>query len=152
VIGFTLPTLAPGETIDAATFSITISSSNNGGGTNNVSLFGLTTTNPDGTGTSLYSTSAAGAISSTFTNTNATAGDTPTADVLTFVNSFYTGGGVPSQTEIFFRLNVNTATFATVNRASFATDTAELSLNVVPEPSAAMLGALGGLALLRRRR
>ena len=151
VVGFLLPTLSPGQTIDAATFSATIESES---GTVTVSLFGLSTTNPDVTGISLFSesNSGPGLIAAAFTSTTAAAaGDTPSADVLSFINSLYTGH-VPTQPEVFFRLNPSSNLGTSVARMNFTNGSPKLALNVVPEPSAALLGGLGVLALLRRRR
>lgn len=156
VIGFTLPTLNPGETINAATFSITVTSGSTGNAYN-VALFGLATTNPNTGDTTdpidFFSQSSTGAINATFTSNLAGAGSTPSTNVLTFINSFYTGGGTPSQSEVFFRLNQDEVlSLTTLDRVTFTINTAALSLNVIPEPSTALLGALGMLVLIRRKR
>jgi hypothetical protein len=151
VIGFTLPTLNLGESISAANFAITVSDINTNT-TYTVGLFGLVTAAPDDSGTSLFSQSGAGAINATFTSTAAVAGSIPTSDVTAFVQSLYVGN-TPIQSEVFFRLNQTTALGVTnTRRMTFTKDTAALTLTTIPEPGAALLGGLGMLVLLRRRR
>jgi len=157
VIGFTLPTLNPGEILSAATFAITVGSINTN--TNyTVGLFGLETVDPDSSGTDFFSQSGNGVsgvstlISSAFTSTTAAAGSIPSSDVTTFLQSFYVGN-VPIQSEVFFRLNQTTALGVTnTRRMTFTTDSATLTLTSIPEPGAALLGGLGMLILLRHRR
>jgi hypothetical protein len=151
VIGFTLPTLNLGESISAANFAITVSDINTNT-TYTVGLFGLVTAAPDDSGTTLFSQSGAGAINATFTSTAAVAGSIPTSDVTAFVQSLYVGN-TPIQSEVFFRLNQTTALgVANTRRMTFTKDTAALTLTTIPEPGAALLGGLGMLVLLRRRR
>jgi hypothetical protein len=56
VIGFLLPTLSPGQTIDTASFRITISSNNDAGGAKPIALYGLSTANPNNSGAMLFAT------------------------------------------------------------------------------------------------
>lgn len=151
VIGFTLPTLNLGESISAANFAITVSDINTST-TYTVGLFGLVTADPDDSGTTFFSQSGTGAINATFTSTAAVAGSIPTSDVTAFVQSLYVGN-TPTQSEVFFRLNQTTALgVANTRRMTFTKDTATLTLTTIPEPGAALLGGLGMLVLLRRRR
>jgi hypothetical protein len=153
VIGFTLPTLNLGESVTAANFGIEIAGINVGGAFT-VALFGLTETDPDASGVTLFSQSGTGAINTAFTSTAAAAGSTPSSDVTTFIQSLYSGN-TPNQSEVFFRLN-QTTTMAIngTRRLNFTKDTATLSLDsaVIPEPSTALLGGVGMLLMLRRRR
>lgn len=151
-----LPTLDPGVEIISATFSATVSSSNPAGfsvgGPSDVALFGLATSNPDGSGTTFYSSAtSAGAIDPAFSRTNAAAGSTPSADVTAFIQALYSGN-IPDQTEAFFRLATTENRWTNVNRTSFLNGSAQLVLVVTPEPGTAMLGGLGLLALCLRRR
>jgi hypothetical protein len=151
VIGFTLPTLNLGESISAANFEITVSDSNTNT-TYTVGLFGLVTVDPNDSGTTFFSQSGTGAINATFTSTAAAAGSIPSSDVTAFVQSLYVGNA-PIQTEVFFRLSQTTGLGVTnTRRMTFTRDTATLTLTTIPEPGAALLGSLGMIVLLRRRR
>lgn len=150
VIGFTLPTLNLGESLSAASFAITIASSS---GTNfTVGLFGLATENPDASEATLFSQSGDGAINASFTSSGASVGSSPFSDVTSFLQSLYTGD-TPIQTEVFFRLNqTSSLNISATRRVNFTKETATLTLTTIPEPSAALLGGLGTLIMLRRRR
>ena len=150
VVGFTLPTLALGESLSAASFSITIASSS--GANFNVGLFGLATENPDASEATLFSQSGDGAINASFTSSGASAGSSPFSDVTSFLQSLYIEN-TPIQTEIFFRLNqTSSLSIGTTRRVNFTKETATLTLTTVPEPSSALLGGPALLLLLRRRR
>lgn len=136
VIGFTLPTLNPGESFSAANFAITVASVNTSLAYD-VGLFGLLTANPDSSGTVLFSQSATGVsgvsslISSTFTSTAAATSSIPSSDVSAFLQSFYVGN-VPIQSDVFFRLNQTTALgTASTRRMTFTANTAALSLTTL---------------------
>lgn len=153
VLGFELPTLALGQTITDAVFSITVASSS--GSLQNVALFGLNTDDPESLGLSLFNIGATDPdhelITSAFTTSAAAAGSIPSADVFSFIESLYTGN-VPNQSEVFFRLNQTVDTGFNISRATFSSLSAQLQLTVIPEPRAAMLGIMGLLALVARRR
>jgi hypothetical protein len=72
----------------------------------------------------------------------------PAADTGTF--TFGTGAANLDQVTLAAGGSANAATAASGQSVAFAT--AGTSLQFVPEPSAALLGALGALGLLRRRR
>ena len=72
----------------------------------------------------------------------------PAADTGSF--TFGTGGSNLDQLTLAAGGSANAATAASGQSVAFAT--AGTSLSFVPEPSAALLGALGALGLLRRRR
>lgn len=75
--------------------------------------------------------------------------------------SLYGAAGTPSQSDVFFRLSTSAAidiTNAANDNDRFQLDDTggnvirSLEITTVPEPSTAILGALGALCLLRRRR
>lgn len=141
VIGFLLPTLTPGEVIDSASFRITIANNNSAGGGKPVALYGLSTANPDNSGTMLFTTDTqpgtlanAGhaLISATFSSTGNSSGN-PQADVSEFIRSFYTGH-VPHQPEVYFRICPTQNTWATTNRLDFTKGSARLEVTTVPGP------------------
>ena len=130
-----------------------------------MSLFGLSTTNPDSTGITLFfeGNTGSGLISANFNSVSGGVADTLTPStsvpaLTSFIQSFYSGGLVPSQPEVFFRLNPSTdlnpgGVYPALSRITYTNNTASLSLNVIPEPSsAAVLGLAGMLLLVRRRR
>ena len=138
VIGFLLPTLSPGQTIDTASFRITISSNNDSGGTRPVALYGLSTANPNTSGTMLFATDTVAGkvanagnelISANFSSTGSTSG-TPQADVSGFIRSFYTGN-VPHQAEVFFRICPTADTWSATNRLDFTKGSARLEITTV---------------------
>ena len=73
------------------------------------------------------------------------------------LQGFYGGDHIPDQTEVSFRFNLTTgdATSGTGLNRYFINDevtTSGLEITAIPEPSVILLGNLGFLALLRRRR
>ena len=78
------------------------------------------------------------------------------AGAIAKLDSLYTGTS-PSGREVFFRFNMGANAASTdLNRYNLNTSTNApvftLNTDVIPEPSTALLGALGALALMRRRR
>jgi hypothetical protein len=155
VLGFQLPTLLPGQSITAATFRITKTGNT---GSMTVNLSGLATDAPT---TADFYQGATGnpgdtLIEEDFSLASATVGTQQTADALAFVLSRYLGLNPIGTGEAFFRLNsktvlpTNAANRQNFNPAEGAN--AQLELTIIPEPSAALLGGLGALILLRRRR
>ncbi len=141
VIGFELPVLNPGEVIDDASFQITITSNNTVGGAKPVALYGLSTANPQNTGTSLFSTDTESGttanmthplISATFASTGDSSGS-PSADVTEFIRSFYTGN-VPHRSEVFFRISPTEDMWPSVNRLDFTKGSARLEVTTAPGP------------------
>ena len=83
-----------------------------------------------------------------------------TGAALTLFKSFYTGN-TPNQADVFFRISVDGGwayPAQSQDRYQFAQAAGDLNpvrsltINTVPEPSAALLGLIGTLGLLRRRR
>ena len=78
------------------------------------------------------------------------------AAAITKLDSLYTGTS-PGGREVFFRFNMGANVSSTdLNRYNINTGANApvftLNTDVIPEPSTALLGALGALALMRRRR
>ena len=177
VFGYTLPTLAIGETLDAASFSFEIIAVRDHGTIGNLAdldIYLLDTANPDVTGDDFFlaaSTDTSGnaeLIGSTFPDP-APEDDTQvdyaddaydltfnlTGSALTLLQGYYTGN-TPNQTEAFFRFNLNADTTIgnDIDRYRIDVGASEsvLTLNTVPEPSTFALIGLAGLATLLRRR
>jgi hypothetical protein len=153
VVGFLLPVLD--GPITSATFSMTIAS--NSGTTTQIDLYGLNTTNPDATGTSLFFNGETDGTQTELLDAysvTSTVSGTPSANVTAFLSSLYTGVN-PNQVEVFFRLNPDRDNFSNINRLTFDTATATLQIETVPEPSSlSVLGisSLGMLICFRSRR
>jgi hypothetical protein len=163
VIGFILPVLD--GPIAAATFSIE-KVGVLGTPQRFVDLYGLGTTNPDVSGTSLFLEAATDGdpantkLKDRFAQrTGGPSGVIP-ADVTAFIQGFYTGNA-PDQAEVFFRLNVDTdLDFSGQSGIRFDTSGAALEIEtspaaVIPEPVSALVVIIGGGALVgyvRRRR
>jgi hypothetical protein len=158
VVGFQLPTLLPGQSITVATFSITKRATT--GTAPTVNLSGLATDAPDGTDFYEGPTGNPGdtLIEASFSLPADPTGTLQTADALAFVLSRYSGLTPTGNGEAFFRLNAATEWNGTsIARQNFNLNSetpadAVLELTIIPEPSAALLGGLGTLLLLRRRR
>ncbi len=177
VIGFTLPTLGAGETIDSATLTYRMAGAREqSNGIKDLDVYLLGTSDPDNSGTSLFlgassdpntankfiarageaDTETINNNSPTFVAPDYTLTFTLPAGVLGSLQSFFTGN-TPNQTEAFFRWNLSAGiSLNNLNRWSIDTDGADapiLTINtIVPEPASLSLMGLGGLALLRRRR
>ncbi|MBX3741469.1 MAG: hypothetical protein KF712_10790 [Akkermansiaceae bacterium] len=154
IIGFILPVLS--EPIVSATFSILIANSSSSGGSVAVDLYGLSTINPDGTGTTLFAEIGADGSQIFLMDAFASPGDTgtKTATVTDFIQSLYTGN-TPNQTEVFFRINPDRglSTSQGPRRVTFTTSSAQLEIVTVPEPSLGLLSVAGfGLLLVKRSR
>lgn len=158
VLGFTLPVLdAP---FSSASFRISIASVNQSSGAVTVALYGLNVTNPESSGATLFrdtpnDTTQALLLSPFSSSSTDAAGNVKSADVSSFIASFYNGGVTPSQQEVFLRLNLNEVTgTGGVRRVTFNPAAGALTINSVPEPSTlvAAVSGLATLALLRRRR
>jgi hypothetical protein len=161
VLGFTLPTLDPGEMIDSANLSFTIQSLDDNGELGNLVVTLLDTANPDALGIALFTESAAPG------GTNETVGSTDsvglknfslTGDALALLQSFYGGDETPEQAEVFFRLNNDTTITldGSIDRFTLAPGsgepTATLTITAIPEPASLALVGLGSLLILSRRR
>lgn len=179
VYRYTLPTLNPGETIESFSFIFNITAFRNH--INDATGFGLDlylldTADPTSSGTSLFLRSATDPGSNALVgamdplDNEGNSGTISGLDIdvsytinsgsaLALLQSFYGGDHIPDQTEASFRFNLDRAYTGgirnqSLNRYTINNDvnTSSFELTAVPEPSAALLGSLGLLALLRRRR
>lgn len=127
VLGFTLPTLPPGETVETVDLFFEITEARNPAGPStqpDLQVYLLDTANPDSSGTTFYyhgpgdpsvDVAIVGATSAPITDGSTTgyADDEQdrvislTGDALTLLRSFYGGDNVPDQTEAFFRFNLS---------------------------------------------
>lgn len=169
ILGFTLPTFLLGETLESAQLTFNITDVRIGGGDElgDLDTYLLDSSDPSGTGTSLFyqsstiQTAAGGINMEQIGRTSRPVGfDTAspqavtytlTGDSLALLQGFYTGNS-PDQTEAFMRFNQTTLLTLGGGTDRYNIGSAELSLTTIPEPSAALLAGLGALALLRRRR
>jgi len=176
IIGFLLPTLAPGATITAATLSVLKSSSNSAAadGSLGIDLWGIDA-DPTGTGTLFFKENENTAEANTtfliqnwFTinsanDTKSSAGldgnsSTEESTLVGWINSKYIGAN-PTVSEVFFRLNIGSdLDFSPITRANITSSLSVLELTVqsppVPEPASllTMTLALSCIAARRRRR
>lgn len=182
VLGFTLPTLPTGDVIESVTISFRIESAREEGiPLPNLDTWLLKTATPETTGTALFleadsdpnpdnkfvsqvGEAQTGDISSsnqTFAAPAFAVTRTLAGDALTLFTSFYTGSS-PTQSEAFFRLNLdaNKGITSTIERwvldltadSSAGFDVPQLSITTVPEPASLALMGLGGLLILSRQR
>ncbi len=157
VIGFTLPVLdAP---ILDATFGMVVTDRRSDSFFQ-VDLYGLSTTNPDGTGTSLYFEGALDGAQTLIEDEFTTNGAFETTGLeeaggitlVAFLNSLYTGT-TPNQSEVFFRVNADRDLGTSpLRRVEFDASSASLVIETVPEPGSLALIGLGGAMLLCRHR
>jgi len=175
VYRYTLPTLNPGETIQSFTigFQITEFRDHNQDGPE-LQVYLLDTADPTTTGDSLFYRGTTTdpdhpLVGTHFEDAGGSNGSIvldPDVDVLFTINSgaalallqsFYGGDHIPDQAEASFRFNLDKGVAPDANGLNryFVNDDASTSgfeITAVPEPSAALLGGLGLLALLRRHR
>ncbi len=155
IIGFVLPTLAIGQTLDNATFAITRSGTTANGNLT-VDLYGLATTTP-GASSFLSAPTDPDAANILLQDTFADQ-TTPPATLLSeqinttaFIASLYTGN-TPNQSTVYFRLNPGEENpNFDISRTSFDNATASLTINV-PEPASIALLGFGAIGFLSRRR
>jgi hypothetical protein len=167
VVGFDLPTLAAGETIDSATISFTIDNIRDEGELGDLAVYLLDTANPDATATSLFFESDSSDGTNVLVGQENTTGLktlTLNSSALTLLESFYGGDETPDQSEVFFRFNNDTALTLedAIDRYELAIQggptasngpiAATLTINSVPEPASLMLVAAGAALILGRRR
>lgn len=169
IIPFQIPTLAPGQTFANVIFSLGQSSASNG---QQVDLYGLGargtaavaaldyyrgTTGGDTTDATLLQAAFVGTGDIFAANAVTSSSLAGSLALTTFLNSQHALGAAGQY--VFLRLNVTDAFTTTNTRISptaseFATATSRptLTYNVVPEPASAILGIVGILGFLRRRR
>lgn len=176
VFGFLLPTLAPGETIDSATFNFEITAVRDQLGNDaSLEVYLLDSSDPSSSGITFFYNGAGdtdasvekiGGTGSTYDSVGNTtvnyaddAEDTSyaiTGDALTLLQGFYGGDNTPDQTEAFFRFNLSVDPSLSGNITRYlvdtATDESSLVLTTVPEPGSLALLGIGGLLIARRRR
>lgn len=158
VLGFTLPTLA-----DPSIYSATLSLNKLGERFDNVhfnlDLYGLSTTNPDGSGTSFFyegandPSASVSLLADDFITDAQSNGSTSIADVTAFIASLYNGQN-PLQTEVFFRLNPDqNLSLSQIDRLIVDLASAQLVILSIPTPAALPAGMmLMGVVVMRRRR
>jgi hypothetical protein len=163
VLGFTLPNLPTGDSIDSVVLSFTVDSLDDNGELGDLVVTLLDTANPDALGTALFTESSApGGTNETVGSTDSTGvkAFTLTGDALDLFESFYGGDETPDQSEVFFRLNNDTELTlgGGIDRYSLAPGTSggqivgSLTVTTIPEPGSLALIGIGGLLLVGRRR
>ena len=156
IYGFELPVLDY-STIASAQIHLVSATLENSGPAFNLDLYGLNTTNPDGSGISLFFQGENDPSQQELADDYVIGGGfgpTPgphVADVTAFIRSLYAGMS-PSQSEVFFRLNPNQAFLVSppdVNQFISADFLANgfLVIETIPEPATVILLFLGFASL-----
>lgn len=178
MLGFTLPTIPVGELVSAATFTITMDTTALSGeplGFGSIVLSLMNQTSLAGFTAADFTEDAAALGNGTFIATIAPE-DVANSSVESFslsgsalaqIAALYDLTGIPSQSEIFFRLSTSSTLDITDgssdnDRFNFArnddgsgllvTRSLEFTTSPIPEPSVALLGLVGLLSLTRRKR
>lgn len=126
VLGFTLPTLSPGQTVDSVSFSFEITGARDQSqsGLPNLHVYLLDTDDPDGSGTDFFyhgpqsgtaavpfvgttRTDVSGAVQVDYVDDSEDQILILTGDALALFQSFYGGDHLPDQAEAFFRFNLD---------------------------------------------
>lgn len=176
---YALPTLAVGHTIESFTFNYQITAlRDHSNDSYELDVYLLDVDDPTGTGTDLFfhgaSDPAHAMVGSHFIDTESNTDSVIGLSVnvsftissgpsLALLQSFYGGDHIPDQDWASFRFNldqlfVNSASDplggVALNRYIINNDveTSGFTITTIPEPTTALLGGLGMLALLRRRR
>jgi hypothetical protein len=174
VFGFLLPDIGAGQAVIGANFSFTATDMRDHSSVTNPNLdfYALNTVNPETTGTDFFrqdNTPGAnelfvGTFSVTRKNTtgaqesiaspNGDVSEGLTGPALTYLQSLYNPDGTPTQSEIFFRLNIDSNQgVAQLDRYVINVTSPALAIEAIPEPSSILLGSLACMGgLLRRRR
>ncbi len=177
VFGFTLPTLPSGETISTATLSFQVAAfrdqTSGAGDAPSLDYYILNTSNPDSSGTTFFQADdTVDADEELFVGTffrdrigddkqqdiTPPGGDvdaTLPAPALAYLQSLYLPNGTPTQSEAFFRFNIDSgASVSDLDRyvLDVDTDVPAFSIETIPEPSSALLCIVASLPLLVRRR
>ena len=182
IIGFTLPTLGTGQTIQSATLTFRVRGGReNDPQVDDIDVYLLSTADPSSAGIGFF------LESDTDLNSDnklvGTLGEGTTEDLdsgsdevftapdygftfdldastLALLQTYYTGSN-PNQNEAFFRWNFDADQLLDeTNRwniditadSSPGFDVPTLNITTIPEPSSFLLGVIGSLALLRRRK
>lgn len=170
VLGYTLPTLTAGETIDGATFNFNVVGVRN---QPRLDVYLLDTANPDTTGTDFFfegpdDTNSDVTYVGDYFNSSSSGSQVSldedvslslTGDPLTLLQGFYGGDHIPDQTEVFFRFNldqevpIRSPSYYRYN-VNVDASASSLDITVIPEPSTLALAGLGlfGLIGFGRRR
>lgn len=175
VLGFSLPNIVAGESVSAVNFSFTMLNPAISGSPLGfdmvVSLMDQTSDAGFSGADFIEGTSAVnnslgnGIVIGQFAEGDVSNGGevsiSLTGAALSQFASLYGAAGTPSQSDVFFRLSTSVAidiTDSANDNDRFQLDDTggsvirSLEITTVPEPSTAILGALGALCLLRRRR
>ena len=177
IFGYTLPTLAVGESITAVTFNFEITGTRDHSNSNpELDVYLLNTANAnsgvDGQDFYYMGTSDPNAnvefihseyidVGTSQVNHADDAFDISvslTGDALTVIQNFYGGDHIPDQSEVFFRFNLDGMTAITNGTGldryniDIAADESSLEITTIPEPSCLIISAIGLITILRRRR